>query len=563
MIALIAILLLLLIPAVMLIIHMVRPMSRFLWLAAMSGAFFCWLAVYAARFNLPYEIAPQSWQPASFFPLSPALRVDVTSWIFAMALATQLLAVMLTSVARLGSRVFPLKAAPPAMNALESPVEGMPSPVPGVHWKAWSANLALTGLGLTAVLMGNLLTLLLVWTALDILELMILLGQVSTSAERTQVVRSFSARVSGVAFLLLAGIVIWSQGGQLNSDTSSPGASLFLLTAAGLRLGILPLYVPMFRDLPMRIGLGTVLRQVPVASSLVLLVRSAETGIQGTAGLVLLAFTALAGLVGGTGWLRAQDELAGRAYWILATSSLAMASAILRQPTACLAWSLVALLPGSLIFLSSLRRRYVGVILLLGLVCFSGLPFTPAWAGSSIFQPAASIEGLVGQIMVVLAGVIFFLVHALLLNGYLLHSLRGVLLPTTEPQAQVDRWVWLLYIPGLVSLPVVHFILSWMIRPAVASASLVMWVEGASALGLAGAIWFYSHRLSQSKRSTLADRQWLASGQIFRPIYQPFVWIVRLLSQVIKVISTVLEGEAGILWAFVLLILGLIFLQQG
>ena len=35
-----------------------------------------------------------------------------------------------------------------------------------------------------------------------------------------------------------------------------------------------------------------------------------------------------------------------------------------------------------------------------------------------------------------------------------------------------------------------------------------------------------------------------------------------LVSQIIKVISTVLEGEAGILWALVLLVLVLVFLQQ-
>jgi hypothetical protein len=560
--ALIAILLLLFIPAVMLLIRMLRPTSRFLWLAGMLGALFAWLAVYAARFDLPYEVAPQTWQPEAFFPLSPALLIDTSSWIFALALVTHVLAVMLTSVARLGGKGFPFKVALPAVESMESSTPDPQPPPPGANWKAWAANLALTSLGLVAVLAGNLLTILLAWSALDIIELIILLGQVSTSVERGQVVRAFSARVSGIIVLLLAGIVIWAQGGRLSFGPSTALVSLLLFIAAGLRLGIFPLQVPILRELPLRIGLGTTLRLIPAAASLLLMVRTAETGIQGAAGMVMLGFAALAGLVGSTGWLRAQNEPAGRPYWILATASLALAAAILGQPTASLAWSLALLLPGSLIFLSSLRRRFMAPIQLLGIVWLTCLPFTPTWAGSSIFQPAPGSEGLAGQIITVLLGVVFFIVHAVLLTGYLVHGLRGIIIPSTDPQPKVERWVWLLYIPGLIILPVFHFILGWMIRPSAAQASLVMWLEGASALGLAGAIWFYMSRPGRQNIVILRGRRWLASGLVYRPLYQPFEWLFRLAAQLIRVISSVLEGEAGILWAFVLLVLGLLFLQQ-
>jgi len=60
----------------------------------------------------------------------------------------------------------------------------------------------------------------------------------------------------------------------------------------------------------------------------------------------------------------------------------------------------------------------------------------------------------------------------------------------------------------------------------------------------------------------LAGRGWLSSGKIYRPLYQPVEWLFRLAAQVIRVTSAVLEGEAGILWAFVLLVFGLLFLQQ-
>ena len=586
--ALIAILLLLLTPAVMLLIRTIWPTSRFLWLAALLGSLLAWVAIFIARSDLPFEVAPQTWRPAAFFPLSPALLVDNTGWIFAAGLATHMLAIILTGVARLGgwgvhvatipiageNELTPSASRPAVENEANTPAvqvagENEPlspltpqSPPPAVNWKAWAANQALTGLGLVAVLAGNLLTLLLAWSALDILELLILLGQVSSNEQRGQVVRAFGTRIGGTVMLLLAGLVIWAEGGELVLHQVSGSANLLLFIAAGLRLGILPLQVPFFRELPLRIGLGTTLRLVAAAASLVLMVRTAEASLQGTAGLVLLGLTALAGLVGSFGWLRAEAVLEGRSYWVLASASLAFAAAIQGQPAASLAWSLALLLPGSLIFLSSLRGRFQAPILLLGMLWLSGLPFTPLWAGSRMFQPPPGAETLSEQIITLLSILIFFIVHAILLAGYLRHCLRATLVEVTGPQPKVERWVWLLYLPGLFILPVVHFALGWMLQPETAQVPLVMWLEGASALGVAGTIWFYTSRPGSPRFSFLASRGWFSSGKIYRPLYQPVEWLFRLAAQVIRVSSAVLEGEAGILWAFVLLVFGLLFLQQ-
>ena len=586
--ALIAILLLLFTPAVMLFIRTLWPNSRFLWLAALFGTLLAWVAVFIARYDLPFEIAPQTWQPAAFFPLSPALLVDTTAWIFALTLATHAVAIMLTGTARLGGwgvhePIVPIAgeneapspvSKPSAENqedapALQvageneplSPAASQPPPLPA-NWKAWAANLALTSLGLVAVLAGNLLTLLLAWSALDILELLILLGQVSSSEQRGQVVRTYGARCGGTIMLLLAGLFIWAGGGELDFNQSAASVNLLLFIAASLRLGILPLQVPFFGEPPLRIGLGTTLRLVPAAASLVLMVRTAQAGLPGTVGLLILAFAALAGLAGSIGWLRAETALSGRPYWLIATASLVLAAAVQGPPAASLAWSLALLLPGSLIFLSSLRARFLAPVLLLGLLGLSGLPFTPLWAGSRMFQAPAGLEWVAGQIMAMLFMLILFIVHAILLAGYLRHSLPGMLVADGGPQLKVERWVWLLYLPGLVILPVFHFILGWMLKPEPTQVSLVMWLQGACALGLAGAIWLSTSRPRSPKFTFLAGRGWLSSGKIYRPLYQPVEWLFRLAARIVRVSSAVLEGEAGILWAFVLLVFGLLFLQQ-
>ena len=560
--ALIAIFLLLFIPGAMLTIHILRREAKSLWILAMLGALLAWPAVYLASRHIPEEIASFTWQPISLFPLSPVLLVDSTSWIFALVLATQLLAVMLTSVARLESKSQPIQDHSPTDDKKESPHSSLPIASQRKSWQAWAGNLALTSLGLVAVLAGNLLTLLLAWAALDIVEMIILMGQVSTSELRGKVVITFSTRIAGMAVLLAAGIIIWNRGELLEFNAISPQASLLLVLAAGLRLGILPIHVPFLQELPMRIGLGTILRLVPVSACLILLVRSAEVGIQGTIGLVMLGLTALAGLAGGVSWLRARDELAGRPYWILTTSSLSMAAAIQAQPTAALAWSLAAMLPGTLIFINSVKRRSLALIIITGALCLTGLPFTPVWAGTGVFQPATVPSDVAGKIFTLLVGLILVAVHALLLAGYLIHGLRGVLIPDDTPRQEVERWVWLLYIPGLIILPILHGWLGWMIHPDARQATLMMWAEGPSALGLASAIWFFTSRPAHLARFTSPKNPLLSAEHISRPLYKPLLLLFRLFSQIIRIISTVLEGEAGILWALVLLVLVLVFLQQ-
>jgi formate hydrogenlyase subunit 3/multisubunit Na+/H+ antiporter MnhD subunit len=564
--ALIAILTLLFIPAAMLFINMLRRKSNILWMLATLGALIAGLVVYLTRRYIPQEFTPLTWQPEAFFFISPGLLVDTTSWIFALALVTQVLAIMLTSVARMGSKSLSPTETPQQTNGSDNIPSGSQASSQSTDWRAWAANLALTSLGLVAVLSGNLLTLLFAWAALDVAELMVLLGQVSTNTIRRQVVSAFSTRFAGIAMLVLAGIVMWNQDGRLDFSSISPQASLFLLLSAGLRLGILPIHVPFLNELPIRIGLGTPIRLVPVAASLVLLVRSAETGIQGITGLALLGLTALAGLIGGIGWLRAQDEISGRSNWILATTSLAAAAMILAQPTASLAWSLATLLPGCLIFIASQRRLFLAPILLLGTLCLTGLPYTPLWAGTNIFVPTIATANLFEHTIVLLTGLLFVVIHALLLAGYLMYGLRGIFIPDGKPQQQVDRWVWLLYIPGLVILPVVHILLGWLIRPNPVQATLVMWVEGAAALGIAAAIWYFTARPARSdysSRISSAIRQWLSVENIYRSFYRPLGWFSRVIAQAIRMISIVLEGEAGILWALVLLVLVLVYLQQS
>jgi hypothetical protein len=200
---------------------------------------------------------------------------------------------------------------------------------------------------------------------------------------------------------------------------------------------------------------------------------------------------------------------------------------------------------------------------LFGMLSLTGLPFSPAWVGTRLFQMPFAAERLITQVGTVLLGLIFFMVHVLLLIGYVNQVLRSSTRLPEEQRAKVDRWVWLLYIPGLACLPVIHWVLSWISYPATADIPLVMWVEGVAASAAAVGLWIYTSRALRDKRPPLFERRWLSTGQIYQPLVQFMAWLFRQIALIIKLISALLEGEAGILWAFVLLVLALAFLQQG
>ncbi len=531
MLPLLAILILLVTPLSMLLLHLWRPRFAYQWLVAVGAAFVVWLVLLLSSKDIPRHIPLVTWEPVSLFPSSPALLVDEFSFPFALALATLILGIMLTAVVRLG----------------------------GVDWRVWAGNLILAGLGILAVLAGNPLTLLLGWSALDIVETLIILSQVKQSARRASLVIAISARVGGIAMLLLGGIVTWSKGETLTFATISSEASPYLLLAAGLRLGVLPIHLPFLDEVPLRRGLGTSLRLVPAAASLILLVRTATVPISASLSPYLLALSALAALYGAVTWVTSTDELSGRPSWLLGMASLAMAAAILAQPQASLAWGIASLLSGGLLFLMTPRQRNLLPLPILGLISFSALPFTPAWGGTYIYMIYASPGFAEKPLISAVLTPILLLAHALLLAGYLRHSLRQI-----DSLEVMERWMWLIYPVGLALFPITHFLLGVWTWPQPTNLPFIGWIVGVLALGLATLPWLWKRRTTHPLFVRLPD--W---GPSLRDkaislnwLYRPFWAVYLFLGQLLSLISSILEGDGGILWALVLLVLIITLLNQ-
>jgi hypothetical protein len=344
----ITIILLLITALGLMIARMARPGFGYSWPVAAIGAFFAWVSTFLWLFRLPDTLIVSKWQPQSMFTSSPTLIADQINFPYALGITTLVLAVILTSSARATS---------------SSPI-------------AWAATFVLAALGLVAVLANNPLTLVLVWTILDITELANTLYIVDGPRSSESAVSAFAARMVGTWIVLLGSVVSFAGGAPLTFEAVPVQASLYLLAGVSLRIGSQIIYLPYSNESTMRRGYGTMLRLVAAASTLILLARVPEGGFQPIIATLGSIAAAIFGLAAIYNWLRASDELTGRPYWIIAISMLAIATALRGSPLGSVAWGSALIFSGGLLFLYSTYRRWLSIALLVFVFCLSSLPYS-------------------------------------------------------------------------------------------------------------------------------------------------------------------------------------------
>jgi len=523
----IAVALVVLIPFILWIIHLVKPDFAFHWVIASLTALVVFLLVLFAKPEQPVIVLSVDWQPQALFPVSPTFLLDTVSWSLALALATMTLSVLLT--------------------ASVSQTSGA--------WYTWAGMLILTGLGLLSVTAANPLTLMLIWSAIDIFEIVILFRWIRRSELRRRIVWVISARVFGTFFLMVTTFIEAPSEAQFDLGRMSPLTSLVMLLAAGLRLGVLPLHPPFLHDRPLRKGLGTPLRLVPVAASLVLLVRMAEFEVPEVFIPWILALTALAGIYGVVSWIIAASELSGRPYWILSVVSLCVAAAVSAQPIACLSWSLACILMGGFMFVLSSRHRALFPVMGAAIIGLSSLPFTPTWAGLGIYTSLWSDRAPYS--------LIFGAVQLFLLLGVVKHLRRNV-----DPPALAQGALWFLYTPGLLLLVVVQYSLGLTLSANLGVGEWQSWL-GLIITASAGFIWLI---FSFNRTVQLVSRRYqqyaIQLTRLWERIFSlewlyQLLWVVyRVMGRIVDWFNLFLESEAGILWAVVILIFFLTISSQ-
>jgi hypothetical protein len=346
------------------------------------------------------------------------------------------------------------------------------------------------------------------------------------------------------------GAALLSQEGVsfLDFSSISPVSSLLIYLSAILRLGVLPVNPPMMSDRSLRQTLGTITRLISLSTALVLVVR--------TGGLNLasedlpwqsLAFMVLLGLIAvyaGMSWKLSQDELQGRPAWILGWAALSIGSALRGQPEASLAWALACLFTGGLAFLSTHRDRITRWVFIIGIIGISAVPYTSAWVGTRLysgpFDPAL---------------ILFLIAQLSLLAGYIKFAFRPL-----GFRVEGERWIRVIYPFGLVLLPLTHFAISMIGSRDVGSAAGFLWAIG-PLLALIATGWIIWERRGGRFPSFVINL--LDAVFSFRWLSSLLILIYQYLGRLIHFISRVLEGDGGVLWVMLWVILLLAFLVLG
>jgi len=395
--------------------------------------------------------------------------------------------------------------------------------------------------------MDNPLGLVLTWMAIDLTEFFISMRTKLSPGVTEKAVLALSIRLAGTGLAIWASVVGASDEQLFFFETTPPQAGIYLLLAASLRLGILPLHLLYQNDGSLSRGFGTVLRMTSAAASLIVLARVPVSAVDSGWALLLFVLTALAALYGGWKWLLAPDELNGRPYWVIGMAALSLAASLGGNPAAATAWGVALILFGGISFLYSAKRTwFTRVFAMLGLLMLA-LPFTLTASGWQVDFPVPF-----------LFWPLFLIAHAMLVAGYV----RQLLRPGEIELVELPSWAQAAYPVGMAVLVVTILLGGLWGWPG--ALSLGSWAAGLSSLLLSGLIVFAFLRLPQFALLETIERpaprpsRLVAFFKIFprliRSLYQ-------LAGQLLAYISGLLEGDGGLLWTLLLLVLLAAFLR--
>jgi hypothetical protein len=527
MLVLLPVILLITFALAILVWYQFRPSISYLWLMGAGAALLTWAIVLAFHWFEPPPVLIEVWNIGVNEPFVLKWSLDRLSWPYAFAMCSLLLAVMLTESARLQEKVTPL---------------------------LWAGSLAVNGAALLGVMANGPITLILAWTAIDIIEAWVLFSNARDPSKIERIALAFFVRVFGSLAVLWAMAFSVSRGVFLNFENIFPETGIFLLVAVGLRLGVLPLHLPVAEEVEVRRGLGTLIRFASPASSLVLL-SHLPAGMQTAVGAeVITSLAVIIGLYGALMWVTSSDAISGRPFWLISLTTLAVGMALGGNPNLTIIPGMTLIFIGGVIFLFTQRRRWMVIIPLAACVSMIGLPYTPA-AGSLQFMAASPFT---------IVDISYMLTYVFLMAGYIRHTRQM----SQGPERQ-ERWLVVVYPAGLLTLIAGYWALM-AIFPETFFSPGVWWAAAVIALLTFGGVALfdrYGRILVEKSPWTVMVLQ--RAGQFTSNVlsldwvYQIGSGLFRVVQLVIQFLATMLEGDGGVLWAMVLLVLLLSFLYRG
>ncbi|PKN98057.1 MAG: hypothetical protein CVU42_14140 [Chloroflexi bacterium HGW-Chloroflexi-4] len=492
------------------------------WLIAAASVLIVWISMIIFRVALPGGASITNWSPQGIGTDTLVFKLSERTWIFAFLITSLLVGVIFTDTVRFGQS-----------NNLVT----------------WSGSMILTAVGLLSIYSQTFLAIIITWTIIDLVEFGILIKVTVQPKVHSAVVLEFITRVIGTVLVMAALIFSNIHTALVESAEYSRGVYLLILLGATLRLGVFPLHVPLTSSLPIRRSLGTILRLVSPISVIAFLSQIQPQQQYQTLTNFLFSVALIVAFYGAVKWISAKNELSGRPFWMLSFSGLILIHFLLGQVEGAISLSIIMLTAGGFIFLFSYSSRVnQGLALFLSLALI-GLPFTPA---SSIWRSVGQPQNWVSFAIVIITISLLFL-------GFIKHIFRER--DQTSPK---ESWMQFFYTVGLILLSISPWItLIWRF-PIIRSE--VNWIAPITCLTIIAIMVVLFRRkiwdwLIQKQAVQRLFIPFKLVGKILNVFFQ-FEWfftflrfLFDLFSKPLKFFVNLLEGDGGLLWAFVFLAL--------
>jgi hypothetical protein len=224
--------------------------------------------------------------------------------------------------------------------------------------------------------------------------------------------------------------------------------------------------------------------------------------------------------------------------------ALAVASALRGNPVGSAAWGIALILAGTPLFLTSVQHSRLKKTLLAGAWGISALPFSPTASGWQ--SGTATGWGF---------WPFFIIAQSLLIAGYVRHALR----PSKGSLQYQPIFVKSLYSAGII-LPLLMLLLSglWGWPGAL---RLGNWPASLIAVLLSGGLLWVWPRLKLPAPRV----HWMRPSDPTRlnKLYQGLATLYAAIGSAVRAFSMLLEGDGGILWTLIFLIIFASILSTG
>lgn len=525
----------LLVISAFIIVTMQRGKSRVgtAWIIALIASGLAWFVLFILRLFLPLKLTLFTWLPVELFEGTIALSLDYFSWPYAIAVLTLCVASIFTET------------------TIASKEDSSPR---------WVASLAITALTLVSLASANPLTLALTWSLIDIAELFYRLRSADPMQGQGSLIRSFSIRVLSTFALILATAVAWQIQADFELNQIPSPAGLFFLLAAGLRLGVLPVHLPFTQGNSEEPQVSYLFHLAPVASALTLIayLPSDFLTLNKTLFIIIQVLSAIAMLYAAMMWVSRKTPAEARPYWIITLSAFALQCALNGMPASSRVWGLALLLSGGLLFAFNPPIRRIRFIPALGLIGLLGFPYT---------LTASGWQGVISQNFS-LVTIIVLISHSLLVIGYVRYIIEA-----TGAVTGIEKHSRFTYPLGLILIFQTIVLLGLIGWPGVLT--LGVWWASLISLGLSVAVILGFRFIGiRDLQKDLPEK--IPFYRILSPVirflqgffslswlYSSISWIYRQLLRMESFGSNIIEGDGGLLWSLVFLLIILLFFASG